>query len=296
MLKVGRQQRLWSRPAACLACTSVLVRLRCAGFPGTVPSWTLPLALFSPPQHRPARSRACWWWMASSRPRSAPPCAPWAPPTSSAARCRQVGLGREANQCPGCCSRCLGMPPAMLASPLPPHLNTLGKCRRRDPAANLLRDVCDGGAAGAPRLPPAGRQSDGAGRGARRGAGAALCQPGRLCMSLRAALHARARSPCWSPRLYAPALAPRQLACRLEGRRPLTLGEATQIVRYDPGQYYALHLDNRGCCFCMCCWGCRAAAAAAAAACCLLATPLLLLLCRRRCLLPLPPLNRCQHS
>ncbi len=27
-----------------------------------------------------------------------------------------------------------------------------------------------------------------------------------------------------------------QLACRLERRRPLTLGEATQIVRYDPGQ------------------------------------------------------------
>lgn len=27
-----------------------------------------------------------------------------------------------------------------------------------------------------------------------------------------------------------------QLACRLEHRKPLTLGEATQIVRYDPGQ------------------------------------------------------------
>ncbi|KAI3434742.1 hypothetical protein D9Q98_002802 [Chlorella vulgaris] len=35
------------------------------------------------------------------------------------------------------------------------------------------------------------------------------------------------------------------LACQVEGRRPLQLGEATQVVRYDPGQFYALHLDNR---------------------------------------------------
>ncbi|EFN57062.1 hypothetical protein CHLNCDRAFT_143806 [Chlorella variabilis] len=35
------------------------------------------------------------------------------------------------------------------------------------------------------------------------------------------------------------------LACEAEGRRALQLGEATQIVRYDPGQFYALHLDNR---------------------------------------------------
>ena len=40
----------------------------------------------------------------------------------------------------------------------------------------------------------------------------------------------------WRPLPSRPPVAPLQLACRLERRKPLTLGEATQIVRYDPGQ------------------------------------------------------------
>ncbi|PSC73342.1 prolyl-4 hydroxylase alpha subunit [Micractinium conductrix] len=36
-----------------------------------------------------------------------------------------------------------------------------------------------------------------------------------------------------------------RLACKIERRAALALSEATQIVKYDRGQFYALHMDNR---------------------------------------------------
>lgn len=65
---------------------------------------------------RSARTQSCWWWTASCRRRSVPLCERWAAPTSSAPRCRQVGLlWAHASQAifyqrpagkPCCCSGC----------------------------------------------------------------------------------------------------------------------------------------------------------------------------------------------